>query len=223
MRRHARDRQPVDGVQPVGADTLIAYAGQGGSVSYDGVDPTVLYDGSVKHLAEPGLDIRIALGKVRDDVLASTGNKQEPFVYGSLGGADISLVPLPAAPKVEPAPVAADPNAAAAHDYEMAERVGARKAWESFLSLHNSGFYADLARAQLAKLNAAEPAKLPDVAKLPDAPKRLKRPRTPTSRPRVWLRSARPPNSRRRRTRPASRRSAKRRCSRASTSRPRRR
>ena len=160
------------GVQPVGADTLIAYAAKAGSVSYDGVGSNSPFTTAlVKYLAEPGLDIRIALGKVRDDVLASTGNKQEPFVYGSLGGADISLVPPPATPKVDAAPVVADPNAAAAHDYEMAERVGARKAWESFLSLHNSGFYADLARAQLAKLNAAEPAKLPEVAKLPDSTK----------------------------------------------------
>jgi uncharacterized caspase-like protein len=160
------------GVQPVGADTLIAYAAKAGSVSYDGVGSNSPFTTAlVKYLAEPGLDIRIALGKVRDDVLASTGNKQEPFVYGSLGGADISLVPPPPAPKVEAAPVVTDPNAAAAHDYEMAERVGARKAWESFLSLHNSGFYADLARAQLAKLNAVEPVKPPEVAKLPDVTK----------------------------------------------------
>jgi uncharacterized caspase-like protein len=160
------------GVQPVGADTLIAYAAKAGSVSYDGVGSNSPFTTAlVKYLAEPGLDIRIALGKVRDEVLASTGNKQEPFVYGSLGGADISLVPPPAAPKVEAAPVVMDPNAAAAQDYELAERVGARKAWESFLSLHNSGFYADLARAQLAKLNGAEPVKPPEVAKLPDVTK----------------------------------------------------
>jgi hypothetical protein len=34
----------------------------------------------------PGLDIRLAFGRVRDEVLKSTANKQEPFVYGSLGG-----------------------------------------------------------------------------------------------------------------------------------------
>ena len=30
---------------------------------------------------------------MRDDVLKTTGNKQEPYVYGSLGGDDVSLVP----------------------------------------------------------------------------------------------------------------------------------
>ena len=46
----------------------------------------------VKHLTTPGLDLRLALGKVRDDVLAATHRKQEPFVYGSLGGSTVALV-----------------------------------------------------------------------------------------------------------------------------------
>ena len=45
-----------------------------------------------KHLTTPGLDVRRAFGFVRDDVLKSTGNRQEPFVYGSLGGEDVPLV-----------------------------------------------------------------------------------------------------------------------------------
>jgi uncharacterized caspase-like protein len=152
------------GVQPAGADTLIAYAAKAGSVSYDGLGANSPFTTAlVKYIAEPGLDIRIALGKVRDDVLASTGNRQEPFVYGSLGGDDISLVPAPATPV--PAPVAVDPGAEIAHQYEMAERVGARQVWESFLAVHSSGFYADLARAQLAKLIGVEPSKLASAAK----------------------------------------------------------
>jgi uncharacterized caspase-like protein len=160
------------GVQPTGSDTLIAYAAKAGSVSYDGIGANSPFTTAlVKYIAEPGLDIRIALGKVRDDVLESTGNRQEPFVYGSLGGADISLVPAPAA--LAPAPLTADPTDAIAHEYEMTERVGARRAWESFLAVHSSGFYADLARAQLAKLigaeaEAARPAK--DATQRADRP-----------------------------------------------------
>ena len=58
----------------------------------------------LKHIAEPGIDIRIALGRVRDEVLKLTAGRQEPFIYGSLGGATIPLVPQPAAKKIEPAP-----------------------------------------------------------------------------------------------------------------------
>jgi hypothetical protein len=95
--------KPID----VGADTLVAYAAKAGSKSYDGDGPNSPYATALlRHLAEPGIDIRIALGRVRDDVLAMTGGRQEPFIYGSLGGATIALVPLPpsAAEKIEPLP-----------------------------------------------------------------------------------------------------------------------
>jgi len=161
MAEHATETRGISNglvsVQPNGTDTLIAYAAKAGSVSYDGVGPNSPFTTAlVKHIAEPGLDVRIALGKVRDDVLSSTGGRQEPFVYGSLGGDNVSLVPAPPAPKVEPAAPAVDPNAAAARDYELAERVGTRKGWESFLAVHGLGFYADLALAQLAKLSAPQ-------------------------------------------------------------------
>jgi hypothetical protein len=44
-------------------------------------------------MMEPGLDIRRVFGKVRDDVLASTGRLQEPFIYGTLGGDDYIVNP----------------------------------------------------------------------------------------------------------------------------------
>ena len=96
----------------VGADTLVAYAAKAGSKSYDGDGKNSPYATALlRHLAEPGVDIRIALGRVRDDVLAMTGGRQEPFIYGSLGGATIALVPLqlPAAAKIEPLPAPLPP------------------------------------------------------------------------------------------------------------------
>ena len=95
--------KPLD----VGADTLVAYAAKAGSKSYDGDGANSPYATALlRHLAEPGIDIRIALGRVRDDVLSMTGGRQEPFIYGSLGGATISLVSAPpaAAEKIEPPP-----------------------------------------------------------------------------------------------------------------------
>jgi hypothetical protein len=90
--------QPLD----VGADTLVAYAAKAGSKSFDGDGPNSPYATALlRHLGEPGLDIRIALGRVRDDVLTMTGGRQEPFIYGSLGGATIALVAPPAAKRIE--------------------------------------------------------------------------------------------------------------------------
>jgi hypothetical protein len=47
----------------------------------------------LKHIATPGLEIRFLFGEVRDDVLESTGRKQQPHVYGTLGRAKIYLRP----------------------------------------------------------------------------------------------------------------------------------
>jgi hypothetical protein len=92
-------------IEDVSADTLVAYAAKAGSVSYDGDGVNSPYAAAlIRHLAEPGLDIRIALGRVRDEVISMTGGRQEPFIYGSLGGATIPLVPALPAKKIEPAP-----------------------------------------------------------------------------------------------------------------------
>jgi hypothetical protein len=86
----------------VSADTLVAYAAKEGSVSYDGAGANSPFATALlKHLTEPGLDIRIALGRVRDDVMRSTAGRQEPFIYGSLGGSIIPLVPSPVAKALE--------------------------------------------------------------------------------------------------------------------------
>jgi len=160
-------------VEPVRTNTLIAYAAKGGSTADDGNGANSPYATALlKHLTTPGLDLRQAFGLVRDDVMKATANKQEPFTYGSLGGATVSLVQTASLSITPPetsavaAPAAPDAAAELRQDYEYAERVGTKAGWESFLKTHPTGFYADLARAQLAKLKtdqagtaAAEKAK----------------------------------------------------------------
>jgi len=91
-------------VEPTSADTLIAYAAKAGSTAEDGDGQHSPFTTALlKNLTIPGLDIRLAFGRVRDETLKLTANKQEPFVYGSLGGGNISLVPAPAAPQEAPA------------------------------------------------------------------------------------------------------------------------
>ncbi len=59
------------GVDQSVADTLIAFAAKAGSVSYDGDGANSPFTTALlKYITQPGLDIRLALGKVRDDVLA---------------------------------------------------------------------------------------------------------------------------------------------------------
>jgi formylglycine-generating enzyme required for sulfatase activity len=115
MRRIAGTRSIGRGlakVEVLTSDTLIAFAARAGSTAEDGKGANSPYTSAlVKHLATPGLDVRLAFGRVRDEVLRSTKNQQEPFVYGSLGGTEISLVAGPGGspPPVSPPSVAAGP------------------------------------------------------------------------------------------------------------------
>src|ERR1700760_713557 len=86
-------------VEPNGENTLIAYAAKAGFTAMDGDGQNSPFAAALlKHLTTPGLDIRRSLGQVRDDVLAATSNRQEPYFTGSLGGDDMTLVPAPATP-----------------------------------------------------------------------------------------------------------------------------
>ncbi len=137
-------------VEPSDPNTLIAYSAKAGSTAEDGEGKDSPFAMALaKHLTAPGLDIRKALGYVRDDVLKATSNQQEPFVYGSLGGEDVALVPASAKPQP-----ATDVQAGERHDYELALQLGNQAAWNAFLAEYPKGFYASLARLQLKKIAA---------------------------------------------------------------------
>jgi Caspase domain len=169
MQRGVTTRQVTSGlakIEPTTSDTLIAFAAKAGSTAEDGRGSNSPFTAAlVKNLSVPGRDIRIALGYVRDEVVRATGNKQEPFVYGSLGGATVALVPEVKREIAvqQAAPVGADPR----RDYEFAERVGTKEAWDSFLAVHKSGFYANLARSQREKVARDEAPVVPQVPPTP--------------------------------------------------------
>jgi hypothetical protein len=102
-----------------------------------------------KHLAAPGLDVRLALGEVRDTVMASTSPRQEPFVYGSLGGRTISIVDAPASSSASPAPSVADP---AAQAWAAVKDANSIAALEAFIRRFGDSFYADWARLRIDEI-----------------------------------------------------------------------
>ena len=143
-------------VEPTSPNTLIAYSAKAGFTAQDGDGANSPFTVALsKHLTTPGLDVRRAFGFVRDEVLKSTANKQEPFVYGSLGGDDVPLVPAKAVAAAPAAPLA-NPQADMRRDYELALQVGNKPAWEAFLAQHPDGFYANLAKLQLDKIGAEQ-------------------------------------------------------------------
>jgi uncharacterized caspase-like protein len=140
-------------VEPTGPNTLVAFAAKAGSTASDGDTVNSPFTAAlVKFLTRPGLDLRKAFGFARDEVLKVTSNRQEPFIYGSLGGEDFALVP--AAVTAPPVAAQSDPNAATRRDYELAEKIGTRAVWDSFINAYPSGFYTDIAKAQRNKLLA---------------------------------------------------------------------
>ncbi len=140
-------------VEPTSPNTLIAFASKAGSTASDGDGKNSPFTVALaNHVTKPGLDLRKAFGYVRDDVLKSTGSRQEPYVYGSLGGDDVPLVPAkPAATGPQ-----ADPGASVRKDYELALQLGTREVWEAFLRTYPDGFYAELAKGQLKRVAAEE-------------------------------------------------------------------
>ncbi|WP_453955096.1 caspase family protein [Bradyrhizobium sp. USDA 377] len=140
-------------VEPTSPNTMIAFAAKAGSTASDGDARNSPFAAAlVERLPMPGLDLRKAFGFVRDDVLKNTGYRQEPYVYGSLGGDD---VPLVAAKPTATGPQAS-PDDAIRRNYELALQLGTRDGWTVFLAQYPEGFYAGLAKGQLNKIAAEE-------------------------------------------------------------------
>jgi hypothetical protein len=77
------------GLAPATPDrgTLVAYAARDGAVALDGTGANSPFAMALmKTLPQPGLEISLMFRQVRDEVLAATGNLQEPHTYGSLSG-----------------------------------------------------------------------------------------------------------------------------------------
>jgi outer membrane protein assembly factor BamD (BamD/ComL family) len=170
-------RQVASGLGPVGdvgSETLVAYAAKQGLTAEDGKGDHSPFTTAILHnLPEPGLDIRLAFGRVRDEVLKITSNRQEPYVYGSLGGSNVALVPAPE--KAAPQVVDQDKMRA---DYELVmkvfEKVGSKTPLKVFLEQYPAGLYSELVREQLNQLDTQE------KLALATAPSASQSPRGPT-------------------------------------------
>ena len=80
-------------VEPTQA-TLVAFAAKGGTIAEDGAgDNSPFAAALARRITETGVEINKVFRFVRSDVLATTDNRQEPFVYGSLPPEDFFFVP----------------------------------------------------------------------------------------------------------------------------------
>jgi uncharacterized caspase-like protein len=85
-------------VEPV-SNVLVAYAAKDGTTAADGAGPHSPFTNALlKYLEKPGLEINFLFRSVRDEVIATTRNAQQPFVYGSLSKEAIYLKEPPILP-----------------------------------------------------------------------------------------------------------------------------
>jgi uncharacterized caspase-like protein len=178
--QRSRTTATTAGVQ---GQTLIAYAAKAGSsCEDDDRGHSQFTTALLKNIAEPGLDIRLAFARVKEEVLSATAGYQEPYVDGSLGGPNISLAPAPSV--VQNGPTDAK---SCKSDYELVERVNTKHAWEIFVDNYKTGYCVDLAKERLTQLreeedrkakaaeeakNAAELAKIEQVKKAAEEERR---------------------------------------------------
>jgi uncharacterized caspase-like protein len=91
MQRMAATRSVTRGlaaIEPLGA-TLVVYAAKDGETAEDGDGRNSPFTASLlRRIQEPGVEINRVFRLVTGDVLRATGNRQRPFVYGSLPGED---------------------------------------------------------------------------------------------------------------------------------------
>lgn len=67
--------------------TLVAFAARDGAVALDGKGQNSPFNIALRtNIVKPELEISLLFRQVRDDVLAATGNRQEPTTYGALPG-----------------------------------------------------------------------------------------------------------------------------------------
>ena len=81
------------GLAPINVSegTLISYATKDGSVAQDGDGKNSPFTSALlEHIGDPD-DIAVVLRKVREKVMKTTGNKQQPWEYGSLTGGTLIL------------------------------------------------------------------------------------------------------------------------------------
>jgi hypothetical protein len=142
-------------VEPESPNTLIAFAAKAGSTASDGDGKNSPFTAAlIKYLPRPGLDLRRAFGYARDDVLKVTNNKQEPFIYGSLGGDDVALVPAPDKTTADEAKPLDDARLELTF-WESIKNDKNPELFQAYLNRYPKGVFADIATINLQQQKTA--------------------------------------------------------------------
>jgi Caspase domain len=131
-------------------NVLVAYSAKDGTTAADGSGRNSPFTTALlKYLEVPGLEINFLFRDVRDDVIASTGGEQEPFVYGSLSKEAIYFKPPPAATPT---------SGAAAAAWSLLNETTDGSALKRFVAQYPDSPLRKDAEARIAALDAARAA-----------------------------------------------------------------
>ncbi|MEM7091144.1 MAG: caspase family protein, partial [Pseudomonadota bacterium] len=133
-----------------GAGLLIAYATDPGNVAYDGIgDNSVFTTGLLEHIATPGLDTRLMLGRVRQQVVMQTEGRQVPWVEESVLSEHAFA---PAAPGDDPPDATVTELARWRSIASSADRAD----FSAYLGDYPDGLFASFARDRILLLDRGE-------------------------------------------------------------------
>lgn len=146
MKRTSGVRAVSRGLAPIEpmTDSLVVYSAKAGSTADDGdAANSPFATAMARRLVEPGREINMLLRRVRDDVIAQTGGKQEPFIYGSQSSQEFYFIDPPrgggggAAVDIE------------AETWSLCKTAASRFACESYLRSYPNGRFVVLANTRM--------------------------------------------------------------------------
>ena len=82
-------------VDNVPRNTVVVMAAKADQIAEDGADHSPFAAALLAHLQIPGLELSLFFRSVRDTVLRATSNRQEPYVFSSLGAEPFYFYPRP--------------------------------------------------------------------------------------------------------------------------------
>jgi hypothetical protein len=122
-----------------GVGLLIAYSTDPGNVAYDGAgENSVFTTALLDNIDTPGLDVRLMLGRVRQEVVLDTFGRQVPWVEEALIGEHVLST-------MSPTTGPADDVTEEVRIWRAAYAGGSPAAMQSYLEAYPQGMFADMA------------------------------------------------------------------------------
>lgn len=145
----------------MGVGTMIAFATQPGNVAFDGDGANSPFTaGLLKHIETPGLDVALAMRRVRQEVIDATKGQQVPWDNSSLTGSFVLKAkaeePKPEPVVQAPATTRQDGQAIELAFWQAAQDTDSGRAYQLYLEKYPQGAFAGLAKMKLEALAKAE-------------------------------------------------------------------